>query len=430
VRRLLPFFIASLGIIGLEACGAAVAQRPPALAAVAVPITAPAVDATSLSRKLLFGYQGWFGCPDDGSQLGRWDHWFRSAQAGTAAALRVDMWPDLSELPAGDRCATALTLSDGRPADLYSAYRAAPVEMHFRWMKEYGLPGVFLQRFTPGLGRDQMRDFRDTVARNVRTAAEAHGRVFALMYDISGHRPESLVEDVKRDWTHVVDALRITESPRYLHHRGRPLLAIWGFGFTDRPATPESAAELIDFFKNHPDPRYRVTLFGGVPAGWRTLTRDSRPEPAWADVYRSFDVISPWTVGRFRDDEGVDGFYREQVAPDLIEAQRVGIEYVPVAFPGFSWHNMNPDARLNQIPRRGGRFLWRQIEQALGAGATMLYGAMFDEVDEGTAMFKVAGTARDAPADVPMVTLDADGEPLPTDWYLQLAREAQIRLIR
>jgi hypothetical protein len=29
---------------------------------------------------------------------------------------------------------------------------------------------------------------------------------------------------------------------------------------------------------------------------------------------------------------------------------------------------------------------------------------------------------------VPIVTLDVDGEQLPSDWYLQLAREAQRRL--
>jgi hypothetical protein len=423
----------ALGLLTMAACGPSIATAPtrttPNQPAVTVR-SAPRVDATTLAHKLMFGYQGWFGCPDDGSQLGRWEHWFRTGQPAGEPALRVDMWPDLSELPETDRCLTPLALPECRPAPLYSAYRAAAVDMHFRWMQEYDLPGVFLQRFTAGLSRDAIRDFRDGVARNVRSAAEANGRVFALMYDISGHRPETLVEDVKRDWTSLVDTLRITESERYLRHNGRPLLAIWGFGFTDRPATPSQAAELIDFFKNHPDPRYRVTLLGGVPAGWRTLTRDSQEDAAWARVYRSFDVISPWTVGRFRDEEGVDRFYREQVVPDLTEARAVGIEYLPVVFPGFSWRNMNRDAELNQIPRRGGRFFWRQVEQAIGAGATMLYGAMFDEVDEGTAMFKLASTATDAPAGASIVTLDADGEALPSDWYLQLSREAQLRLQR
>ena len=73
------------------------------------------------------------------------------------------------------------------------------------------------------------------------------------MYDISGHSRETVVQAVERDWAHLVDTLRITDSPQYLRHHGRPVLAIWGLGFRDRAPTPEQAAELIDFFKNNPD---------------------------------------------------------------------------------------------------------------------------------------------------------------------------------
>jgi hypothetical protein len=378
----------------------------------------------------MFGYQGWFACPDDGSPLGAWEHWFVRGQPARAATLRVDMWPDVSELSAEERCDTPFTLPAGTTAQLYSAYNPRTVDRHFRWMRDYDLAGVFLQRFTVGLGNPAVLEFRDAVARNVRSGAESHGRVFAIMYDISGHRRETVVDDVKRDWVHLVDTLHVTSSAQYLHHRGRPLLAIWGLGFTDRSPTAEQAAELIDFFKNHPDPRYRVTLLGGVPARWRRLSRDSQTDPQWAGVYRSFDVLSPWSVGRFRDDQGIDRFYEEEVRQDLVETRRLGIDYLPVVFPGFSWHNMNAVAPFNQIPRQGGRFYWRQVGRALQAGNTMLYGAMFDEVDEGTAMFKVAASPRDAPAGVPLVTLDVDGEQLPSDWYLKLAREAQKALLR
>jgi hypothetical protein len=388
------------------------------------------VDATTIDRKFLFGYQGWFGCPEDGSPLRRWEHWFRRGEPAGAAALRVDMWPDVSELTPGERCPTPLTLPDGQVAELYSAHTLAAVDMHFRWLREYDLPGVFLQRFTARLDNEDVRAFRDRVARNVRASAEMHGRVFAVMFDISGHPAATLVEDVERDWKHVVDTLRLTESPQYLRHRGKPLLAIWGLGFTDRPGTPGQAAELVGFLRAIADPRYQVTLLGGVPAGWRTLSRDSQRDPRWAPVYRSFDAISPWSVGRFRDDEGMRRFYAEQVVGDLEETRSLGIGYMPVVFPGFSWHHMNPETRLNQIPRRGGRFLWSQVEQALAAGSTMLYGAMFDEVDEGTAMFKVAADRGAAPAGVPTVTLDIDGVPVPNDWYLRLAREAQLKLMR
>lgn len=386
------------------------------------------VDATTLDHKLMFGYQGWFACPADGSPLGAWQHWFRRGAPASAATVRVDMWPDVSELPADERCDTPLTLPDGRPAQLYSAFNRNTVGRHFRWLEQYELPGVFLQRFSARLDSAPDLAFRDAVAANVRAGAESHGRVFAIMYDISGHPPESLVDGVTRDWVHLVDDLHLPDSPRYLRHRGRPLLAIWGLGFADRAATPQQAAELIAFFKNNPDPRYRVTLVGGVPARWRTLTRDSQNDPAWAGVYRSFDVLSPWTVGRFKDAEGIDRFYADEVTQDRVETDRLGIGYLPVVFPGFSWHNMNASAPSNQIPRRGGRFYWRQIMRALETGQTMVYGAMFDEVDEGTAMFKVAASARDAPRDVDVVTLDEDGEALPSDWYLRLAREAQRRL--
>jgi hypothetical protein len=171
-----------------------------------------------------------------------------------------------------------------------------------------------------------------------------------------------------------------------------------------------------------------VTLFGGVPSRWRTLTRDSQSDAAWARVYRSFDILSPWTVGRFRDVEGIDRFYAEEVEKDLAETRRLGIEYMPVLYPGFSWHNMNRAAPFNPIPRQGGRFYWRQVERALRAGSTTLYVAMFDEVDEGTAMFKIAASRRETPVERPIVTLDADGEPLPSDWYLRLARETQRRV--
>ena len=376
----------------------------------------------------MFGYQGWFACPDDGSPLGEWEHWFRRGATASAESVRVDMWPDISELGPDELCDTPLTLPDGRRAQVYSAHNPKTVDRHFQWMEDYELAGVFLQRFSAGLGRPSLLKFRDAVATNVRASAEAHQRVFALMYDISGHPRESIVASVKRDWVHIVDELRLTDSLRYLRHRGRPVLAIWGFGFVDRSATPEQAAELIDFFKSNPDERYRVTLVGGVPARWRTLTRDSQPDPQWADVYRSFDVLSPWTVGRFSDDDGIDRFYSDEVTADRQETQHLGIEYLPVVFPGFSWHNMNPTAPFNRIPRRGGRFYWRQVERALSTGNTMLYGAMFDEVDEGTAMFKTAASRADAPTEVPIVTLDVDGESLPSDWYLRLAGEAQRRL--
>lgn len=111
------------------------------------------------------------------------------------------------------------------------------------------------------------------------------------------------------------------------------------------------------------------------------------------------------------------------LVPDLALTAKNRQMYMPVVFPGFSWHNLKPEAAKNQIPRDRGEFLWRQAYNAKMAGAKMLKIAMFDEVNEGTAIFKVAARRQDAPDHGFWLTLDADGATLPSDWYLRLAGE-------
>lgn len=408
------------------------------------PEPSQAVDATTLDRKLIMGYQGWHFCPGDGSPGERgnqWYRWFKNQKPGPDT-LRVDAWPDVSELGPDELCTTPFQLPDGRPAMVYSDYRERTVLRHFEWMRANGLDGVALQRFTR---RAQDKDANmvlpeepvphasrptlDQVARHVRAAAEKTGRVFFIMYDISRHNPTTFVQTLESDWAYMVDTLKITESPRYLRHKGRPLVCIWGFGVADRPGTPEQAREVIAYFKSHPDPRYRVTLMGGVDHPWRT-------DAKWADVYRSFDVISPWTPGRYHNEAEADAFAKTYVIPDVEETKARGIDYMPVVFPGFSWfnstRNADPElaklrkktAPLNAIPRQGGCFYWRQAFNVVSAGARMIYVAMFDEVDEGTAMYKMAPTRAELPVGVPMVPLDIDGYSLPSDWYLRVAGES------
>ena len=370
----------------------------------------PAVDASTMNHKLLMGYQGWFACPGDGSLPNHWVHWFRKNNP-VATNATVDFWPDVSELDADELFSTAMPLPDGSTAKAYSAFTQKTVVRHFQWMQENNLDGVFLQRFTSELSDPRFFALRNQVAANVQTGAEKYGRVFAIMYDISGQPANTLVSALTNDWNFLTRTQHITDSPRYLRHNGKPVVAIWGFGFADRPGTREQARQVIDFFK-----ATGYTVVGGVPIDWRH-------DPAWQAVFEKFDVISPWSVGAFGDDAGADQYRINCIEPDLAEARRVGCDYMPVISPGFSWHNLN-GGKLNQIPRHAGKFYWHQAFNAVNADCTMLYGAMFDEVDEGTAMFKLAPTAAQLPATGNFVPLDADGKNLPADWYLRLANEA------
>jgi hypothetical protein len=386
------------------------------------------IDASTMTHKVLYGYQGWFACPGDGSTLDAWVHWF-SKQSPSAANATFDCWPDVSELTSAERCATSMTTAGGQPAAVYSAYRKQTVVRHMAWMRKHDIDGVFLQRFVSELGSPKHKAFRDQVARNIRDGAAQHGRVFALMYDISGYSGTNLLGSLQADWKHLVDTLQLTGSPRYLKHNARPVLAIWGLGFSDRPTTAAQAQQIVDWFKSGAAPKYRAWLVGGVPTHWRTLNGDAKTNPAWAKVYTTFDVISPWAVGRYGTLAGADSFKSKQIVPDMATLKGTNVAYMPVVFPGFSWANLKPGALLNQIPRLGGAFYWRQAYNAISAGATMLYVAMFDEVDEGTAMFKLAPTKAELPLQGQFVPLNIDGQKLPADWYLRLGGETS-RMMR
>lgn len=384
------------------------------LAIAATASAATVVDASTLNKKVMAGYQGWFMTGNDGSGAG-WRHW--AGQTPNASNITFDMWPDMRELSPSELEATSFNYRDGRNAGLYSAYKQVTVERHVKWMQDYQIDGVFVQRF---IGEAMaMPQVRDTVLQNVRNASEKYGRVFANMYDISGGNANTVGDDIKRDWMHLVDDLRITQSDRYLRHNGLPVVSIWGFGFSDRPGSPAQLKDLINWFKSAAPVQYRATVMLGVDTDWIHHSSD------WVAAYRSADVISPWAVGRFGDDAGADDFRRNRIAPDLAALKESGIAYMPVVWPGFSWWNLTKGSSpSNQIPRRGGRFFWRQAYNAQSAGANMVYVAMFDEVDEGTAMYKIAENASQVPSTGKFVTLDADGEAVPSDWYLRLMGEA------
>jgi hypothetical protein len=313
-----------------------------------------------------------------------------------------------------------MTYSNGSPVQFYSSAVQETVLRHFQWMQENQLDGVFLQRFLTDLSSPQFLSFRNQVTANVRAGAEAYGRVFAIMYDVSGQPTNTLFSDITNDWLYLVNTMHITSSTRYLHHNGKPVVALWGFGFNDgnHLASPQQAQAVINWFASQ-----GVTVMGGVPTYWRTLQNDSYTNAAWTSVYLSFDVISPWAVGRFGNNAGADSYTASVTIPDLAECKSNGVDYMPVVFPGFSWFNEN-GGPLNQIPRNGGSFYWRQVYDDVHAGCNMIYGAMFDEVNEGTAMYKLVPTSSQLPAQGSFLALDADGITLNSDWYLRLANQA------
>jgi hypothetical protein len=198
--------------------------------------------------------------------------------------VAFDSFPDMSEYPNECVYATDLHYANGRVVGLFDAACPGTTALHFKWLHDYGLHGVFLQRF---LG-EVTRSFaaarapwwlqRNAVLRNVMDQAKAWGRVFALEYDISGEDPNSLFDDITADYQFLVSSMGMTASPNYIHHvpthtpvslallldlltltcghgliseqDGKPVVVIWGMGFTDRKFEPDTCLRVINWFKS------------------------------------------------------------------------------------------------------------------------------------------------------------------------------------
>jgi hypothetical protein len=280
-------------------------------------------------------------------------------------------------------------------------------------MQDYGIDGVFVQRFAVDLRGGNGVNRCNNVLANCREGANLHGRTYAVMYDLSG-LPAGGIEGVMEDWRALRKRMSITDDPAYLHHHGKPVVAVWGIGFSDnRQYTLEECRRLIEFLKNDPEAG-GCTVMIGVPAHWRELDHDAVNDPKLLEIIGLADIVSPWTVGRYKTPAQAANYATQSLKPDLTWCNQHAIDYLPVVFPGFSWYNMYGES-YNMIPRLRGHFLWTQFLGAKEAGASMVYVAMFDEVDEGTAIFKCTS---DVPVGTESKFLTFEG--LPSDFYLKL----------
>jgi hypothetical protein len=407
----------------IAATASASAQPSTAQSSTAQPATAPLRSSmASLNNRLIMGYQGWFGCPGDFDGNTQWVHWFTGEPA--ADHLLVDMLPATDGLAPDDLCDTGLITQNGAPLRLFSSQNANVVDWHFQLMAQQGVGAVALERFVIQLNDDVQKRRVDNVLRNVIQAAEDTGVPFFISYDVSGADPATVVQTIRQDWRYLAAQFGLTSSKAYLQDNGKPVLELWGFGFVENPGAADEVQLLSADLKAGNDGLQSVTLVGGIPSDWRTLQGDSKTDSAWMSVYLGYDVLSPWMVGRFDSESAASRYYDQTIAPDRALAQSMGLRYLPVIFPGFSRYNLmlslgDPSqAIVNQIPRNCGNFIWQQSYLLLSHGVDMAYGAMFDELDEGTAVLPAESAKAGFPVDAQGVYLDEDGCTLPSDWYV------------
>ena len=352
------------------------------------------VDATTLKGKVMTGYQGWFGTPNDIADLGGWKHWSR-ASALIPENFTMDAWPDLTEYdPASLIRAADVVTGSGSPAYLFSSRSYSAVQKHFRWMRKHNMDGAFVQRFNPKAGAEA-----EWVLRNVSQAAAEEGLIWAVEYDVSGMADATVAAKLQADWEWLTTQFDLLNDPRYVREGGKPVVFIWGFPFDSRGFTTTSANTAVDYFKAQ-----GAYVIGGIPNSWNSLSA------AWKTHIEKYDGVLVWQNGS---------------TPDAAFFRGRGQDFYPHIWPGFSWANLQQQPATPPIEytdRAGGQFYWDKGRDWINASAAAdrLFIGMFDEYDEGTNVMPMT----DDPPD-PSATYGRfiDNQGKPSDWWMMLTDE-------
>ena len=366
--------------------------------------------------KVVTGYQGWLSAPGDGSSANQWKH------------TNLECWPDVREYtntftgcPFKQAGATQPAyygnLGNGSPAKIYSAWSDQTVNKHFEWMRQYGgIDCVALQRFGSELGNTQMKDWKNGIAAKVGSAAEAYGRKYYIMYDISGWT--NFQSEIKPDWT----ALKVNHitSPAYAMEGGKPVVCVWGMGFSGRPGNAQSWKDVLDWFKAQ-----GCYVIGGLAQGFQNDS-GSYTDPTTLAVttnqaaFKVCDMVMVWTVGK---SSGFSTLY----ADGINWCNANGKAYQADIYPGTAFYNTNfatdPTATKNKRPRTHGDFMWSQFAAARNKNVQNIYISMFDELQEATQIFKTAEDPSMIPDGMYFLTLDAEGVACSSDFYLRLTKD-------
>ncbi len=403
------------------------------------------VYSQDLKGKVTTGYQGWFATPNNSSSslpYQKWFHWGTSGsnpndlrdepffENGNRKGVTFDLYPDITDYVKNgaslhDSGLGSHELSESvngnitSNAELFSSADHIITNTHLGWMQDNNIDVVAIQRFAneiahndPNLNSSK-KAHRNQVLNNFKNSASTYGRKFYVMYDISGledmedsnnqplYNDSNWVNVIKHDWDNVINVNNtLTNSSGYAKEivkrsvgagTSKPVICLWGFGEVGRIGNSASYKNLIKFFK---DRGYYVVL--GV------YKKFYQEQSNLFSAFKKADMISPWYVGSFgwgSNGTDVNNFYTNTVRPQMNWCNQTAnnLDFMPVLWAGFSWYNLK-GTDFKKHERREGNLLWRQFYNAKNQFEDFsniknnppIYIAMFDEVDEGTAIMKAA----------------------------------------
>ena len=167
--------------------------------------------------------------------------------------------------------------ANGREVQVYSELDPDVVDLQIKWLQQYGIDGLAVQRYGTHLTPALQPSF-DRVLNNVRVSSERHGRVFYVMYDLTGTPPESSIRSLRIGETSG-EKVCSTALPICMTTAIRSC-ASGGLGSAKRPVTPDQALMLIQTIRNFSQAFGGVTIIGGVPSVGEPWTGTPTPTRA------------------------------------------------------------------------------------------------------------------------------------------------------
>ncbi|QEG36363.1 hypothetical protein [Bythopirellula goksoeyrii] len=366
------------------------------------------VDASTLTGKVLAGYQGWFNTPNDAADEG-YVHW------GHPGDWSIEQWPDANDYDQSELFPVpGVATASGEQAYLFSSANSSVVNRHFQWMREHDIDGVLVQRFRGSFMYKQpdgsyIGEPQWPVV-NARDAAHREGRTWAIEYDIQNGGTTSqrdvVIQQVKDDWEYLTDpdGFDMLNDSHYQRENGMPVVTIFGlYVSSGNSYSTAQQTDLINYFHSR-----GVYVVG---AGRHT---ESGSQIANAGLH---DAYIPW-----------QGYWKGGNSYSSDETRLNGVtQHVPHVFPGFSWTHLQNSSTATSRDREDGNFYWRMISDAANeTDAPWYFIGMFDEYDEGTNLIPASD-------DPPAPDMDSGGNPLtyqvsdpmPNDWWMALTGAAK-----
>ena len=281
------------------------------------------------------------------------------------------MFPAVEEYPKECIFTSNFILPNGSKAPLFESNCTGVVDTHFRWMQENNIDGILVQRFYGQFDDSSFLQLLD----QIRTSAEKYGRTFAVEYDLSGVQSANftnVISELRADYHTNISPLMTSSA--YLHHQGRPVLELWGFGINKDNLTAADCATIFHAIRSA-NPNPYVLL--GVQWSWAS---DASEDPDYYNVYIQADVVQPWAVGAYSNDNYQE-FYNKTSKSDKSLTDQLGLKYGPSVWPGGS--DRNRQGLGEPLGNRyNGSFLEAQLENMLDLRPLFIFGAMFDEFPE------------------------------------------------